>query len=185
MKKLLLKHIMDYSSDELVKKVLDCDSTFKQEVEDFYGLHTWYCGGGLGDPSKGRIYELTDKVDDSKKEEVPHTLIEILDPFSEHTFDPDLLSYDSVHTSLKEYKGYRTRELITGGICFTVGTVSAGILKDHYATIVAAIPAMAAILSTVYFIRQKDPPLNNPLRQYLEMHNASFNADSLINKSNE
>lgn len=91
-------HLDRYRDSLIVRRVLVGDTTFKKEVEEFYGLLSHMDSIDLaptGPPIYYRVYEVMNK-DDKNGGKIPLALIELIQPFSKESLRIQRLEYEKV-----------------------------------------------------------------------------------------
>lgn len=184
--KLFINHIESYKESLLVRNVLDGNSTFEKEVNNFYGLATWYEFELLGNPANGDKFEFSKEEDISKKGKIPETLIEVLNSFDEKNLNPNLLKYDSVR---KGYLKCKKRSNILGlsGLAISLGLITSPIyLSESFfhenLGLIFPIPMVVGAGLMAFSLHGAFMGGNKHFDEYLNLHNRSLKADNLMKK---
>lgn len=89
------QHIENYKEDELVKKVLNSETSFIKEVESFYDIHFNLPGRNIGN-------DCAYKSKKGKEGEIPSSLLNLLEPFCESKFNHSLMNYEQIRKQAKD-----------------------------------------------------------------------------------
>ncbi|MBI2043706.1 hypothetical protein HYT25_04935 [Candidatus Pacearchaeota archaeon] len=187
-------HLNGYLESPIVRNVLSQDTTFKDEVEDFYDLSNWeeWTPGRSGIPSMPYTEYDLGKENPNKRGTYPTNLVEIVESFSEDTFDVNKLKYEVVRKDYQRWndssrKGKRIA-LTLGGIIATVaGSVSGAPLFFYEKSLIGGILVTTGVVAGYYGLtRAMNLPApkgtNNELWEYERLHETAQEADSFVDE---
>lgn len=192
----LVEHLDKHLDDPTLKDVLTEKITFGDAVEEFYGIKTWL----RHIPRAGIVREYDIAADDPEKHGcVPHSLVDIIDPFCERPLEREKLAYDAVRDDYRRWhatpRAMRRVAMGCGGLALSgigaigtiVGMVGAQIaghdIAHNPAMIVGGLAAVVGgVWLTGYRVWMQPVPEETKyeLKEFLTMREGGSGADLFI-----
>jgi len=194
-----IAHIERYEQHPIVRGVLAQDATFREEVEDFYGLTSSIRRTVTPEPMA--VYpsvEYREKFhlmneDPQKTGKHPESLVEILNGFVEEPFDVSRLQYEDVREDYKRWHApSRTARAYAiaiptffGSIAASSGAILYGMNGNIENAAVLGAAAIGSFGTHIWCLRNQPDPkgTNNEFHEYMRLHRNAKKADSFMQDS--
>ncbi len=168
-------HLDRYKTDDLMKRILLGESSFRKEIEMFYDIIISTSISGSDYANKPNI---------QKSRTTPTTLLNILEPFCENSaFNHSLLDYDSVRIEAKN-ENRESGYYFFGMSLLCIGPVAGGayyakdLMTGFYIGMAAGIMGLTSAIKMIFDVcrRRKTPQF----KEYKNLSVAIINADHCI-----